>query len=63
MAKGITTYSDKIQGNPTNYDWPVSFDKTDGYVGITQLETDGSVKDRVLLSPKQMTELLRFVGK
>ena len=59
----ITTYSDKIPGTTGNYNWPVRFDKTDGFIGITQLETDGSVKDRVLLSPKQIAKLQKFIGK
>lgn len=64
MAKdrpGITRYSERINGSPRNYNWPVRFDVTDGYVGITQMEGD-VVKDRVLLSPAQVQQLLEFVA-
>lgn len=57
---GRTYYSDKIDGERGNYGWPVRYDLTDGYVGITQTEGD-VVKDRVLLSPKQVKELTRFI--
>jgi hypothetical protein len=62
-GKGMTKYSATVPGTARNYNWPIRFDKTDGFVGITQLETDGRIKDRVLLSPKQITELLLFAGK
>lgn len=62
MADGLTTYSDKVPGERRNYHQPVRFDLTDGYLGITQSE-NGAVKDRVLLSPKQVKELLAFVSK
>lgn len=55
-----TYYSDEIAGERGNYKWSVRYDVTDnGYLGITQ--KDGTeVKDRVLLSPKQVDELLAF---
>lgn len=59
--KGITTYSNKIAGEKRNYDLPVRFDLTDGFLGITQFEGD-VVKDRALLSPKQVRELVDFIG-
>ncbi len=61
MAKGDTTYSDEIAGVRGNFNWTTTFDLTDGFVGITQKEADGTVKDRVLLSPNQARELAAFV--
>ena len=60
--RGRTEYSEKIKGDRANYGWPARFDITDGYVGITQFEDD-KVKDRVLLSPKQIQELLDFISR
>lgn len=57
--KGTTVYSDRIKGAPRNYNWPVRLDITDGYLGITQFDGE-KVKDRVLLSPAQVRELLKF---
>lgn len=57
----LTRYSDRIEGSPGNYNWTVRFDDSEGFLGITQIEDD-KVKDRVLLSPKQvkaMTDFLR----
>lgn len=59
MAKGITRYSQRIDGTARNYNWRVGFDLTDGYLGITQMEGE-MVKDRVLLSPKQVKALIEF---
>jgi hypothetical protein len=59
---GITRYSDRIKGAPGNYNWIARFDMTDGFLGITQIE-EGAVKDRVLLSPAQVREMLDFIGK
>jgi hypothetical protein len=56
----ITRYSDKIDGDKGSYHWSVTFDLTSGHLGITQIEGD-KVKDRVLLCPKQVKELLAFV--
>jgi hypothetical protein len=58
MATGQTHYSDWIDGARGNYDWPVRYDRTDGYLGISQIEGG---KDRVLLSPKQVQELIKFI--
>jgi hypothetical protein len=57
--RGRTYYSDVIEGASGNYNWPVTYDMSDGYLGITQTE-GGKVKDRVLLSPKQVKELIEF---
>lgn len=62
MAKGDTQYSERIKGARGNYGWQVRFDMTNGYLGITQIDGE-AVKDRVLLSPAQVQELLDFVGK
>lgn len=63
MARGDITYSEKIKGTHRNFNWPVRFDRTDEYVGVTQFNGDGSVADRVLLSPEQVRELVAFVSK
>lgn len=60
---GRTYYSDEIPGARGNYSLSVTYDVTDGYVGITQKDEDGAVKDRVLLSPKQVQELTRFLTR
>jgi hypothetical protein len=57
----VTTYSEKIKGNPGNYGWQVRFDLADGYLGITQFDGE-TVKDRVLLSPAQIRELVNFTA-
>lgn len=58
---GITRYSEKLKGARGNYNWAARFDITDGYLGITQFDGE-AVKDRVLLSPAQVQELLEFLG-
>ncbi len=60
-----TIYSLKIEGEPPNYNWPVSFDITDGFVGIDQYKdyAERRTIDRVLLSPTQMQELIAFVKR
>lgn len=60
MATGRTTYSEKIKGARGNYDWAVRFDLTDGYLGVNQYEGE-KLKERILLSPAQVRELLNFV--
>ena len=62
MVRGTTYYSEQINGSRGNYNWPVRYDFTDGYLGISQTE-DGKVKDRVLLSPAQVKELMEFVQR
>lgn len=59
---GRTRYSDTIKGSRGNFDWLARFDLTNGHLGITQFEGD-AVKDRVLLSPAQVQELLNFISK
>lgn len=61
--KGQTYYSDEIAGTRGNFNWTTTFDFTDGYVGITQKEENGTVKDRVLLSSKQAEELVAFIER
>jgi hypothetical protein len=66
-----TTYSDEIPGDAGNCAWPVRFDNTGpayhahepGYIGITQFDEHGKVKERVLLSPDQMRALIAFSRK
>jgi hypothetical protein len=60
LVDGQTYYSERIKGERRNYNWPVRFDLTDGLLGITQLG-DETVRDRVLLSPKQVQEMLKFL--
>ena len=65
----ITAYADKIPGDKGNYGWAVQFDNTGpadyahepGYIGITQFDENGNVKDRVLLSPEQSEALRTFI--
>jgi hypothetical protein len=57
-----TYYSNDVKGDCGNYGWPVNFDITDGYVGINQVREDGE-SDRVLLSPKQVAALAKFVAE
>jgi hypothetical protein len=63
MGADVTRYSDKFPGDTGNYNWVVRFDVSKrGYLGITQF--DGiEVKERVLLSPSQVKQLLKFLGK
>lgn len=60
--RGRTYYSEKIKGDRGNFEWLARFDRTDGYLGITQFDGD-AVKDRVLLSPAQIRQLLEFVNQ
>lgn len=60
MVKGRTYYSEEIKGDRRNYGWPVTYDVTDGHLGVTQTE-NGKVRDRVLLSPAQAKALVKFV--
>ena len=64
MAKerGITHYSEKLDGEPANHNLVARYDITDGLLGVTQWDGD-TVKDRVLLSPNQVKELLAFVAR
>ena len=57
--KGITEYSLTIEGTRDNWNVPVQFDWTDGFLGITA----GAGKDRVLLSPLQIKELRGFIER
>ena len=55
--------SEMIEGTERNWNWPVRFDKSGSFLGITQFDEGGRrVKDRVLLSPKQVEELTKFLG-
>jgi len=67
----VMSYSDKIPGDKHNYKWAVRFDNTGpadyvhepGYIGVTQFDEEGNLKERVLLSPKQMDALIKFSHK
>ena len=54
-----TQYTKQIPGDAGNFGWPVRFDNTRGYVGISQRVGDRI--ERVLLSPGQFAELVAFV--
>lgn len=57
-----TRYSGSIAGEQSNYDWNVEFDMTDKHLGITQYHPDEYPGgERVLLSPKQVRALKRFL--
>ncbi len=60
--KGIIEYSEKIPGAKGNYGWPVRYDLTDGYLGISQY-TGEAPMDHVLLSPRQVLALVEFVQR
>ena len=62
MPAGRTTYSKRFDGDRGNFKWPARYDLTDRYLGITQFEGD-QVKDRVLLSPDQVKELIDFINR
>lgn len=61
MQKDRTYYSERIEGARGNYGWGATYDLTKGYLGITQTEGD-KVTDRVLLSPKQVKALTKFLA-
>jgi hypothetical protein len=60
--RGITYYSDHVNGDAGNWNRKARFDVVDGYVGITTYEND-TVVDRALLSPKQYKALKEFINK
>lgn len=53
-----THYSTDLPGDRDNHKWPAQCDFTDGYIGITQAQPE---PERVLLTPRQFDELVRFV--
>ena len=59
-----TKYSEKVEGNDSNYKWAARFDIDDGCLGITQYHSsdEGNKIERVLLSPKQVRALAKFCG-
>lgn len=58
--KETTIYSDKVEGVEGNFNQPVMFDNTGGFIGITQYDDTDRPQDRVLLSPRQVKELFGF---
>ena len=57
---GDTYYSKDVPGDSRNWKWPVRFDYTDGYIGIA-MTIGARPSERVLLTPKQFDELVKFV--
>jgi len=58
----ITRYSETVEGDQGNYNWPARFDNTNGYIGITQSDNPNvNETSRVLLSPDQVKALIAFV--
>lgn len=55
-----TKYSDSVKGDKGNHNQDARFDLSGGYLGVTQWDGD-KVTDRVLLTPKQVTEMAAFV--
>ena len=55
-----THYGPWLAGDSGNYDLPVRFDRTDGYVGISQKD-DAATTERVLLTPRQVRALRAFI--
>ena len=53
-------YSKEIKGTTANFDRSVKFDYDGGYIGVSQYEL-GDLIDRILLSPHQAEELIRFI--
>ncbi len=57
-----TTYSPEISGRDHCYDWPVRFDRSGGYIGITQTtDLEHDPIQRVLLSRSQVAALRKFL--
>jgi hypothetical protein len=59
----ITRYGDEIAGERGNHNLSVRFDQTSGFIGINQFDETHALTDRILLSPKQVAELFKFVEK
>lgn len=57
-----TKYSDDVEGDDGNFNQVTKFDKTSGYLGITQRETHGTFQ-RVLLTPRQVKKMLIFLKR
>jgi hypothetical protein len=56
----MRTYSDTIPGSERNYDWPVRFEKSEGFVRIAQDADNGP--ETILLCPRQVKALVAFVA-
>lgn len=63
MRKGSTIYSRKVEGDAANYHNACTFDLTDGYLGITEVQPGRKTIERVLLSPKQVDALIDWLRK
>lgn len=62
MARNSVRVSDKINGDDSNYKWVVRFDGIGATIGITQWSDGGQVQ-RILLSPAQAKELIKFISR
>ena len=63
MTRETTRYSRVEKGDAGNHQRHMQFDDTDGYIGISSTNDDGSDVQRVLLSPKQYRALVTFVKR
>jgi hypothetical protein len=63
--EGETTYSEKIPGVAANYNWPVQFDTTDGFLRVSQYHADDQENkiEIVLLCPSQIEAMLSFLKR
>jgi hypothetical protein len=59
MTDDRVYYSKPLKGEWCNYGWIVRCDVSDGCLGINQTK-EGAETDRVLLSPKQVAEIVMF---
>lgn len=60
LNKNRIYYSEQVDGDERNFNWPVVMDWQDGYLGVSQYDESGRLTDRVLLSPAQANNALRF---
>ena len=61
MTRETTRYSHVEKGDAGNHQRHVQFDETDGYIGLSSTNADGSDIQRVLLSPTQYRALVNFM--
>lgn len=62
MANGLTKYSRLVGGTRANHNLSARFDLTDGFLGITQFDSNTKKSERVLLNRKQVAEMLQFIN-
>jgi len=56
-------YSKEVAGDEGNHKWPVSFDVSQTYTGINQMDANGRITNRVLLTSEQYKALVAFVER